>query len=516
MIQTDDHIDYKCGPWRHTFSAQDSERLIATICIALLSFTCFSENQLTIGAGDSNQYRKKISAYTNDHPFLDYAATNWTNHSENARLDNNPKWAELMVSLCTITKPGFQTWYAIYQESDQNRLPRTITSLNLAATFDFTNVLAYLLENGEDPNEQDSQGATPLARASQKSQKAVQRLLDANADINACGWEEQWYDDIDGGGSEMQVKPFAGTPLTMAVVSGDANMVEYLISRGAAINFPPLDSMTPLIASIVCNDSTDLCRQLLCNGANVSFEVVWERETVATTALHIAAEISKPSLLRMLAESETTNINYQTRMIANGVQTEDDDTTGDKPQTGSSNLQLFLNDSEEEEKTNKRIENVDTDAKCENDEEDTISDNDSASDNYRFELNEDDDESGTDSQWSSDDDTDDIGVTALHMAVSARLVENARILLENGADMHIKTARGYTAMDMALNLSDGGNDSDSETGASVKAQLLALLQQYDHGAPLMVSCVIPRLCRMLTSRSVLGTVCTSALTHTAP
>jgi ankyrin repeat protein len=432
LRQTNDNIDHNCGPWRHTFSAQDSETLIATICIALLSFTCFSKDQLTIGAGDSDQARDEIFAYTNDHPFLGYAAKNWIIHSEEAKLDNNPKWMLLMASLCTVTKPVFQTWYIIYQGSDQNRLPRKITSLNLAAAFGFTNVLGYFLENGEDPNEQDSHGATPLARAAKKSQRAVQLLLDANADINAYGWEEPWYDDTDSGNSGMQFRPFTGTPLTMAVISGDAEMVEYLISRGAEINFPPLATMTPLIASIVCNSSTDICRQLLCHGAKVSFETLWGRsENVKCTAVHLAAGLSNPSILRMLLESETININHQTAVIANGVRTEGDDATGsqlscDTPQTEISNPHLFPHDPDDGGKTNERIENVDADGNCESDEDASVSDNDNASENYRSEINEDDDESDTDSQWSYEEDA---GLTALHIAVSSRLVENAKILL---------------------------------------------------------------------------------------
>jgi hypothetical protein len=66
----------------------------------------------------------------------------------------------------------------------------------------------------------------------------------------------------------------------------------------------------------------------------------------------------------------------------------------------------------------------------------------------RCKINEDDDESDTNSQRSFEEDT---GLTALHITVSSRLVEDAKILLENEANMHIKTAHGYTTMEWALN-----------------------------------------------------------------
>jgi hypothetical protein len=82
--------------------------------------------------------------------------------------------------------------------------------------------------------------------------------------------------------------------------------------------------------------------------------------------------------------------------------------------------------------------------------------------------------------------------------------------------MHIKTAHGYTAMERALNWPVSDNDSDFETRAAIKAQMVALFQQYDHGTRSTVGCLVPRFFRMLISCSVLGIVRTSVLTPTAP
>lgn len=64
-------------------------------------------------------------------------------------------------------------------------------------------MLVSLLESGEDPNEPDGHGAIPLARSvrKSKSKRAMELLLDANADINAHGWEEPWYNGLDESGS---------------------------------------------------------------------------------------------------------------------------------------------------------------------------------------------------------------------------------------------------------------------------------------------------------------------------
>lgn len=506
LIQTGDNVSHNCGNWRYTFNPRDSETLVATICIALLSFTCFSRSPLIIETGNSDQACNTVSAYTNDHPFLGYAAKNWPSHSEVASLDSHPEWRQLMISLCAVKQPGFQTWYTVYQETNPDRLPRVITSLNLAIAFGFINVLAQLLEEGENPNEQDSHGATPLARAVNHSEKAVQLLLDANADINAHAWEEPWYDEVDGHGSVTQTRPFSGTPLAMAVCSGNIEMAKEFIKRGAEINFPPRAELTPLIASIIHDVTGDLCRQMLHYGANVSFETTWSRPDITSTALHFAAIHSNATVLMVLLESETTNINYQTRLITDGVhQREDEDATGarlsyDRPQIESSNQHISPIDPNGDEKIIGRIEDVDANENREDDEGVPISENYNANDNYRYGINQDEDQSDTDSECYSED---DIGLTALHIAVATGCVENARVLLEYGADLRIKTARGYTAMDMALNGFDCREMGGTESTITVKVPMLALLQQYDHETPLVVSSQIPSVFPMLISDSLL-------------
>jgi ankyrin repeat protein len=93
--------------------------------------------------------------------------------------------------------------------------------------------------------------------------------------------------------------------------------------------------------------------------------------------------------------------------------------------------------------------------------------------------------------------TEYTGLTALHIAIKSRRVDNAQILLEHGADVHIKTPNGYTAMEMALNLPDT-DDPYPENQRNIKKDMIELLQQYDHETPPIVSCLIPRLFGMLT------------------
>lgn len=492
LIQTSDTVDHDWGLWRHTFNIKDSETLIATICIVLLSFTCFSENPLKTKDKDAERALEAACAYKDAHPFLGYAAENWASHAEDAWLDEDPKWMQLIISLCSVTKPAFETWYTIYRRTEQAWLPQMTTSLNLAAAFDFTNVMAYFLDKGEDPNEPDGHGATPLARAVTKRKKAAQLLLDAGADINAQGWEAPWHSEINENGSEREIKPFTGTPLAMAAMFGHLEMVEYLINRGADINFAPKHSMTPLMAAAVFCESEDICHLLLRHGAHASLETLWGRSnSVGTTALHVAAECSIPSILQIIAGSTTANINCQTHRMTDGIPIEGENATGtyEKTQTESSNKHLFPNDPDDGEESNESITSSDTHGECESDQTVSISDNDNASDNCRLEIDQDDNQSESVSELPIEDLDEHIGLTALHIAIKSKRVENAKVLLEIGADVHIRTFSGHTAMELALNLPDT-NDLNLEAQRDIKKDMIALLQQYDHETLPMVSCLI--------------------------
>ena len=87
-----------------------------------------------------------------------------------------------------------------------------------------------------------------------------------------------------------------------------------------------------------------------------------------------------------------------------------------------------------------------------------LTDLESVSDHVQRQPEDDDDD--------SDDRTEDFaagiapGATPLHVAVDGRKVEIVRLLLQNGADMHIKDIRGLSAMDLALSLQDDGGEGE--------------------------------------------------------
>ncbi|KAJ5902311.1 hypothetical protein N7495_002839 [Penicillium taxi] len=462
--------------WRHSFSPLDSEILLAKICITLLSFTYFSETPLTIDNGDDETH-KLISEYTKNNPFLKYAAMNWMDHSHEAELDSNLDWMLSMVSLCSVNKPVFRTWYTIHQRLGTGWFPWKMTSLNITAEFDFPNVLASFLESGEDPNEPDGCGATPLARSVQKSKRAVALLLDANADINAQGWDEPWHYEIDDSGSEIEAKPFSGTPLVMAVLNEDLEMVKYLIKRGAKINFPSHNSLTPLYAACIqyiINDeseSREVLSLLLRSGANVCFELREVDGQLGMTALHFAAEYGDPSILSILLSSETADVNFQLRKLSSNVLMKDNDpikgqSSVDEPRSSSDQGTLSQNgfDSDSEKETSGSNKDKDSKADSEADYKALTPDNVSSPSFNRDSHKSDSSESIDLSQNYL------VGATPLHLAARAGLVKNVKLLLEHGADPHIEDSDGYTVFDLVFRILPTVGIGDDNSSPLIKAQ----------------------------------------------
>ncbi|KAJ5986958.1 hypothetical protein N7451_011323, partial [Penicillium sp. IBT 35674x] len=489
----DDHTSHRSDTWKHSFSPLDSETLLAKVCISLLSFTHFSKTPLTIDDTDKEPHNR-VSEYAKNNPFLEYAALHWVEHCQQAMLDEDPAWMSSMLFLCSVDRPAFSTWYAIYQHLGKKHLPWQMTSLNIAAQFDFPNVLASLLERGEDPNEPDGHGATPLARSVQKSKMAVELLLNANADINAYGWEEPWYNDADDAIGEFEIKPYSGTPLVMAVIIGDAEIVQYLIERGAEVNFPPHAFPTPLFAAYMrctwdeTSTTEEILHLLLRSGANVCFEAKNEDYPVELTVLHTAAMNTDLWMLQLLLDSENADVNFQLRESPSNVRIEDQDTTEDQstigePEIPSDKIRSSQFDpssaSERDFNGSRGDEDPERGGKFDDNTsipDNQISDSDSGSDFHSHAHT-------SDSSASSDSSQDHahlIGATPLHLAARGGLVENVELLLEYGADPHIKNADGYTAMDFALELTHVDGIDDDEALNYIKAELIELLEQSGH------------------------------------
>lgn len=318
------------GDWRHNFRSNDSETLIASICISLLSFECFANDPLpdesdgvdiddgsdggSVSSFDIRKQNKYVSnSYLESHPFLDYAAKNWIEHCQECGLEAQEAWQPRIITLCDTRTSKYQRWYSIYRHADNGHLPEVMTSLNLVAESKFPNILRCLLEQGEDPNEPDVQGATPLQRAANTSKEATEILLKAGADANATGWNTPWITEVDEYGSEREVKKFSGTPLYMAITGDHIDIVECLIQGGASIDLPSA-GIIPLTMALIMmrwNDNIMIFRLLLDYGADATIKTSQPMLGVdlGWTPLHYAVNFDNTEAVEMLLKHGNVSIN---------------------------------------------------------------------------------------------------------------------------------------------------------------------------------------------------------------
>ena len=223
-------------------------------------------------------------------PLARYAAQYWATH---ARFENgSPRIKDGMECLFDADKPHFATWLWIYNVDYWDGRPFSAThpkpealplyyaarlgfrglaehliaehpehvnarggveetSMHVAATTGFADILSLLSEHSAETDVRNRHGRTPLHQASSKGRlEAARCLLDRGADINARNKFDQ-------------------TPLFLAVYYGHVEFARMLLDRGARTNVPDKNSGTTPLHLAVGNRDIQTVRLLLEHGADV-------------------------------------------------------------------------------------------------------------------------------------------------------------------------------------------------------------------------------------------------------
>jgi hypothetical protein len=104
----------RTGLWRHSLDAVDSNVILAERCIWYLLFSDFG-NLPFISlddyplASNSQTLRHDINQYTEEHCFLDYAATRWCGHYQKARTKDETI-SELATDVCDARSKRYFIW----------------------------------------------------------------------------------------------------------------------------------------------------------------------------------------------------------------------------------------------------------------------------------------------------------------------------------------------------------------------------------------------------------------------
>jgi uncharacterized protein len=162
------------------------------------------------------------------------------------------------------------------------------TALMLAIKAGDLPIMQMLINAGANVNTVEKEHLqTPLmyaAAADKNAGEMVRLLLSKGADVKpralSYDWPSHFTDD-----PRVQYHPFGGlTALLYAARDGCYDCVEALIAKGADVNVPTPEGVTPLMTALD-NDNNDIAKYLLDHGANPG---VWD--WYGRTALYIAVD----------------------------------------------------------------------------------------------------------------------------------------------------------------------------------------------------------------------------------
>jgi hypothetical protein len=213
------------GIWKHSFSMQDSNVLLAYICIWFLRLE-------ELHSKSSSLARREIDQLVSRYNFFEYSAMNWAAHFRAAMIPEGHSLIALGLELCNVQADRYMGWEQIYWNRLGHRSsPAGLNNLHLASLLGLVRVVSQLLAApGVDINAADEHGTTPLSWAARNGHEATVQLLLETGKVEADS------NDND-----------SRTPIWWAARNGHESVVKLLLETGKIkADSKDNDSQTPL------------------------------------------------------------------------------------------------------------------------------------------------------------------------------------------------------------------------------------------------------------------------------
>ena len=145
--------------WRHSIDLREAHERLAEVCVAHLLFQEFQGCCTPMNDSDTPSLRDPVpaQAYAKEYKFLDYSASNWILHVQEAGFHSRILTSKT-VRLCDIGDGSSCTWFDIYSKS--RRVSRSTykskkSSIYWVAVFGLINEMEFLLEIDIETGKED-------------------------------------------------------------------------------------------------------------------------------------------------------------------------------------------------------------------------------------------------------------------------------------------------------------------------------------------------------------------------
>jgi hypothetical protein len=193
------------GNWQYTICSDDSNFLLADICITYLSLVDFGNDPLVINGnlGYRSRNDKSYVDYLRKYSLLNYAATHWADHFR----DSGSRQMELFKFtrlICESGSKNFLTWLKVHWVNNHpyRQFPNGFSHLMIASWFGQGMVVEQLLQEGADIDTKFETYGTALNIAAARKEKDVVGML-VERSANAF-WYGKWYNILHTERSELQ------------------------------------------------------------------------------------------------------------------------------------------------------------------------------------------------------------------------------------------------------------------------------------------------------------------------
>jgi hypothetical protein len=243
----------------------DAQALVTKGCLTYLAFDKFSEGHC--------RTKEQLVSRLEDYPFYRYASQYWVHHLHEIQdvpenivcsflLDKNKIASARQAMLTPRQEPQGRGFGQAFDEHE--------TGLHLAAQFGLQSVITLLLEKGQRPTVKDTQGRTPLWRATEKCRIEAMKLLSS--------WDRTSFTLMLNKNQEQLAHSLlritgqnikdsrSRNPLHIGVLRNDLELIRLSINHGLDIDTMDMDGHAPIHLAIK-NQASQTIDLLLNNAA---------------------------------------------------------------------------------------------------------------------------------------------------------------------------------------------------------------------------------------------------------